>query len=175
MNLSPSEIEEVTGFTPDILRDWRRRGFLKRIGQIALPDGSVTSDVERAREAGIARPAWQYALGDAVLLSLARSFSDLTIDIETQLTIAEFAAPHVVEFAMKSELVPSLIDRRFLAVWRGVDGAIQAMRFNDLNRLVDHSITRAIVIDMHREASHLPEKLIHLLASKFGQVEKDRE
>lgn len=172
IHLSPSDIEELTGVSPDVLRDWRRRGLLKRIGHIVLPDGSITSDVERVREMGVSRPAWLYALGDAVRLTIARNIGGLTNDIETQIAIADFATPSVVEFAMKSKAVPALVDRRFLVVWRHEGGGFEAVRFDDLNNIVNHDVARAVVIDMHREASQLPVKLVRLLSSKYGPSEK---
>jgi hypothetical protein len=171
IHLSPSDIEEMPGPSPDILRDWRRRGLLRGIGHIVLPDGSITSDTEIARAAGVNRPAWLYALGDAVRLVIARNLGALTNDIETQLTIANLATPSVVEFAMKSSAIPALVDRRYLVVWRDDTDRFAALRFDDLNNLANYEITHAIIIDMHREAARLPAKLLRLLASKFAPAE----
>ena len=170
MFLTPSDIEELTGLSPDILRDWRRRGFLDGAGSIVLPDGSSTTEIAAAKLAGISRPAWLYSLGDAVRLAVARSVGGLVHDIRTQLALAELAGPHVASFACPHGSESALTECRYLAAWRQDDGSLSGFRCNDLN-LVASTVApaaHAIIVDMQREADRLPGSLKLMLRSRLA-------
>lgn len=162
---SPSEIQEIIGITPESLRDWRRRGFLGGVGHIVLPNGRITSKTDDALAAGVSRPTWVYALGDVVVLAIARSLGTLTIDLFAQVQLAMQVAPHIVEFANKGKQLPALVDNQFAAAWRGLDrdADFQVVRFNDLNRIITYGVAHAILIDMKKEADNLPELLVRYL------------
>jgi len=69
MNYSAGKLSEILGVKPDQLRDWRRRGFLEKIG----------TDV---------RGRWEYSDADTIVLSLAQAFRQRTGDLERAISIS---------------------------------------------------------------------------------------
>lgn len=69
MNYSAGKLSEILGVKPEQLRDWRRRGFLGKIG----------TDV---------RGRWEYSEADMIVLSLAQVFRQRTGDLERAVSIS---------------------------------------------------------------------------------------
>ncbi|TPN49351.1 hypothetical protein [Mesorhizobium sp. B1-1-7] len=104
---TPSEIKAAIGTTPDMLRDWRRRGLLENFGVLG------------------SNGKWTYAYGDVIALAIMAFLVTRRIasDLGDALHIARAAVPYVVARLEKS--TPSLSRYRevgFLAAWANRDG-----------------------------------------------------
>lgn len=75
---APSETGKMAGISVDTLHDWRRRGFLKRVG-VRGKNGR-----------------WMYRVGDVVALAIMREISNLGLALGPAAELASISIPYVV-------------------------------------------------------------------------------
>jgi hypothetical protein len=168
---SPQQIRELTGITPETLRDWRHRGLLANFGVVPL-EGGWTRDPEKIKH--LKRPTWMYLRGDLTTLALAKSLTTLRIELSAALEIASKLNVYVVAWLVES--YADYRDMPYAVAWPEADGyyspiAIEVgkfglVRLNDLTRIPTYVGSKAIFLDLKKLAFEFPEPLRLLLAEE---------
>lgn len=145
--ISPSEVEERTGFSPDMLRDWRRRGIL------------TTGTLQ-------ANGRWGYVVGDVAQLAIVNLLTKWRIvsDLTDAFHIADFAVPYVYacvandpHFKEKVGKLPYLVAFNVRAGER-----TQVVAHWDIKDIFELRIPGFVIIDTERLALELQEPLAGL-------------
>jgi hypothetical protein len=121
MMYSPADVEIATSgdITPDVLRDWRRRGLLEGMG--------------RMEKSG----RWRYDRASVCSLAIASYLADQGLKIERAIIIAGTARNAVIAWLAKepTEFYNQMKDRYPLVVAFEGAGGFQALPFRDPSRL----------------------------------------
>lgn len=143
--LSPAEFARVTGVSPDMQRDWRRRGYIDDIGTMQK------------------NGRWKYDWSDAFLIFIARKIVANGFELTLSLRIANTIAPFVLFQAQHQWGIYSTDGRnkRFFRVFK--DPAKEVEGYDDWTAkttmyLDDGSgVAASILVDAHMIAYQLPE------------------
>lgn len=160
MNYSAGKLSEILGVKPEQLRDWRRRGFLGKIG----------TEV---------RGRWEYSEADLIVLSLAQVFRQRTGDLERAVTISLMSL-HFYAARKRGES-----KSRFLFFYEKesdseerIMGFVQSTDAPDLVRQLEGNpqAVIGILVDADRvldllasEVSNLPKSEVEDLILPFGE------
>ena len=99
--MSPIEMASLTGVAPDMLRDWRRRGYIEKFGT-AQGNGR-----------------WLYDWGDAFLLCNARSIYESGVDLPPSIRASVTVGRHILLAAFSQRCFYSDPNRyRFFRMYR---------------------------------------------------------
>lgn len=133
---SPCQVFDVLGLEAVQIRDWRRRGFLRDVGEV----------VQRGE-----REQWRYAPDDLLLMSAVKALSGEGLLISMAFDIAYAVRPFLrthLEMANKSsDLILCFPDH---------DGNVVASRLDSLSGT---ATLTALIIDLRILADRVPEEL----------------
>ncbi|SCW56463.1 hypothetical protein [Ancylobacter rudongensis] len=168
---SPQQIRELTGITPETLRDWRHRGLLTGFGVVPLENG-WTRDLEKIKQ--LKRPTWLYLRGEVTTLALAKSLTTLRVELSAALHIASLLNLYVIAWLVES--YGAYRDMPYAIAWPEEDGhpspigiepgKFGVVRLDDLNRIPAYAGGKALVFDLKKLALDLPEPLRDLLSNE---------
>jgi DNA-binding transcriptional MerR regulator len=144
-----SEVSQITGISSVTLRDWRRRNLLDGIG--------TTNAAGR----------WCYRRGEIVTLASAKQIETLGIDLSRSIEIA-VASRGIISERLRPPDKRLFEQHKFIASWPVESGQtrvgapvgkLEAVQFNDLNRIVEYAGIGAIVIDIEKITQAMPKKI----------------
>ncbi len=153
---SPSEVERRTGLSPDVLRDWRRRGLL-----------TFGDQQENGR--------WAYKVGDVAHLAIVSFLTKWRIvsDLTDAFRLASFAVPYVyASIAGDESLDEELGDFPHLIGFVAHEGEpLQVEAVDDLDHARESFLVPGfIVIDTNLLAGKLARPLEGLFDVCAGRV-----
>lgn len=151
-HLTAGEAAGLIEATPENLRDWRRRGFLRGYGELQS-DGK-----------------WRYSLKDALCMAIAKNMGRKGVDLEAALKAARIVATPVSAAVLGEEF-----DRHVVAVRRSESGSGEinitfGPSIESLGAEVDKdpSIQMAIFIRMANIVEELPPRILELVRQDAG-------
>ncbi|MDF2119544.1 hypothetical protein PY365_28680 [Roseiarcaceae bacterium H3SJ34-1] len=171
MTLSPSEVATLVGFSPDVLRDWRRRGFLNDLGKLLLPNGKTTDDPNHPDLANVGRQTWVYSKGDLLAFAIAKHAIELGVGIEIAIEISDHVVPHVDAW-LDPKGRKNYREPRWFAAWPSTEGLnptgadhdhFAVARVSSLERLAEVMGSKAIILDTKKLAEAMPAALVEKL------------
>ncbi|MCH4541524.1 MerR family transcriptional regulator [Ochrobactrum sp. A-1] len=142
--ISPSEVEARTGLSPDVLRDWRRRGLLQ-----------LGTQQDNGR--------WGYSVGDVAQLAVVNILMKWRIisDLTDAFHVAGSAVPYVYAavaddpvYAKKVGKLPFLVAFNF---WEG--GRLQVEVHASLDEVFKLQPLGLIALDLNKVMEQLHEPL----------------
>ncbi|MER8491157.1 hypothetical protein NKH53_23245 [Mesorhizobium australicum] len=148
----PGAVAKHLGHSPDVFRDWRRRGLLEDVGTLK------------------GNGKWKYSYGDLVRLAIANFLiaRRITVDLRDALQVAGAAVPYVIA-RLRPEDWPQQFRAHFeigyLAAWVNRDGdALQIEYFHSIANfkfnVPGHLVINfdSLAAEMRGQLSDLPQQ-----------------
>ena len=144
MLYAPSDVEAATGgdLTPNVLRDWRRRGLLQGFGQ--------SDDNGR----------WRYARREVCIFAIASHLADEGLTIERSMTLAVTACNAVIAWLVEEPTDFHLqVKARypFVVAFQGRTGTFETHGLNDPGRLTRTEVGMCHLVNPRVIAESLPK------------------
>lgn len=153
LDYSQSEASLLTGISQDVLRDWRRRGFLDGFGELA----------ENGR--------WKYNVHDVLVLSIARALEPNGQPISRLLYMAYQLVMAVIGEVRPADGYSGFSTGNFAYWFNDTDQKLMApMHIGSLDDLakIPSAAPQVIIVNSAKLAAALPERLQRLLR---GEIE----
>jgi hypothetical protein len=148
LDYTQSEASLLTGISQDVLRDWRRRGFLDGFGELA----------ENGR--------WKYSLHDIIILSIARALEPNGQPISSLLYMAwQLVLPVINEVRPENDY-PGFSTGNYAYWFNDTDQKLMApMHIRSLDDLLNipSAAPQVIIVNSAKLAAALPDRLQRLL------------
>lgn len=145
--ISPSEVEARTGLSPDVLRDWRRRGLLQ-----------LGTQQDNGR--------WGYVVGDVAQLAIVNHFTKWRIisDLSDAFHVSGFAVPYVYAFVADDQTFKKQVGKLpYLVAFNVRQGErLQVEKAYSLEETLQLRLPGFVVVDTRVLAEHLSDQLADL-------------
>lgn len=149
----PSDIKDLTGITPDVLRDWRRRKFLVSVGE----------ETQSGR--------WVYRIGDVTRLAFVQWLfrSGLVADLRRAFEIADVGGLMVYEHLLPEDrrhFIRQSGDARFLIIPpAGMDLSPMASASQPDLAAIRPTLPGVLILDIEAIARELPSALREIVVA----------